>query len=273
MGILNAFLSKLFDLIFLPLGWMGPLWALTVVSVLTGVLMLWIFGRTSNQDAIGVVRDRIRGNMIAIRLYGDNLGVLMRLQGRIVRDNLIYMKYAVVPLLVLIVPLVLIIIQLDLRYVARPLAPGERAIVKVKVRSASVLRDGVRLETPEGVVRETGGVRIPDLFEVAWRVRAESAGQHMLRVMAGEQVVEKELRVGDAWGAVSRKRSGGNILDKLLHPGEPTIGRSAAIESVEIGYPGRSMRLFGFNINWLVWFFVVSILAGFALRKPFGVEI
>ena len=34
VGILNAVLSKLFDLIFLPLEWMGPLWALTVVSVL-----------------------------------------------------------------------------------------------------------------------------------------------------------------------------------------------------------------------------------------------
>jgi uncharacterized membrane protein (DUF106 family) len=273
VGILNAVLSKLFDLIFFPLGWMGPLWALTVVSVLAGVLMLWVFGKTSNQDAIGAVRDRIRGNMIAIRLYGDNLGVLMRLQGRILRDNAIFMKYAVVPLLVLIVPLVLIIIQLDLRYVARPLAPGERAIVKVTVRNAATLRDGVRLEAPDGVVLETGGVRIPDLFEVAWRVRAESPGQHTLRVIAGEQEVEKELQVGDDWDAVSRKRTGGSLFDKLLHPGESTIGRSDPIRSIEIGYPSRSMRLFGFNINWLVWFFVVSILAGFFLRKPLGVEI
>ena len=89
MKIFNALVTGLFDLLFLPFGGLGPVWALVVFSLLTGVLMLWIFGKVSDQQAIRVIRDRIRGQLIAIRLFGDDLGLLFRLQGRLLRDTLI----------------------------------------------------------------------------------------------------------------------------------------------------------------------------------------
>ena len=272
MGILNSAMTWLFNVIFFPLKWMGPIWALAVVSVLVGVLMVWIFGKTSNQEAIGLVRDKIRGNMIGIRLFGDNLGVLMRLQGRVLTDNLIYMKYALIPMLVLIVPVVLILVQLDLRYTVRPLEPGSQAIVKVIVNDPPALKS-VQLEAPQGVVVETPGVHIPLQREVTWRIRADEPGRHELTVVAGANRVTKELQVGGGWGPISRVRTGGPFLDKLLHPGEPTIGRAQSIESIEVVYPPLKMSFLGFGIHWLVFFFIASIVAGFALRKPLGVEL
>jgi uncharacterized membrane protein (DUF106 family) len=272
VGILNATLTKLFNVVFFPLKWMGPMGALTVVSVLVGAFLVWLFGKTSNQDAIGVVRDRIRGNMIGVRLFGDNLGNLMRLQGRIVRDNLIYMKHALIPLLVLIVPVALILVQLDLRYVARPLEPGERAVVNVTVSDPTALKS-VQLDVPQGVTVETPGVRIKELLQVSWRIRADEPGRYELSAKTGGSSVEKELLVGTDWGAVSRNRTGAGFLSKLLHPGESPISRSEAVESFEVLYPRLDLSLFGWGMNWLIFFFVVSIIGGFLLRKPLGVEI
>jgi len=40
--------------------------------------MLWLFGKVSNQDTIREVRDRIRGNLIAVRLFGDGIALVAK---------------------------------------------------------------------------------------------------------------------------------------------------------------------------------------------------
>jgi hypothetical protein len=59
----------------------------------------------------------------------------------------------------------------------------------------------------------------------------------------------------------------------LLYPGEDPIDRSSVVERVDVGYRTLELSAFGFGIDWLIFFFIVSIAAGFALRKPLGVEI
>jgi uncharacterized membrane protein (DUF106 family) len=270
--LFNAGVTALFDLLFWPFARLSPLWGLAVFSVLTGILMLWIFGLVSNQDAIRTIRDRIRGNLIAVRLFGDDLGLLFRLQGRLLRDNVVFLKYALVPLLVMIVPVLLILVQLNLRYGASPLEPGQSALVKVTLRDAAAIDRGVSLEAPDGVTVETQGVRVAPLREVAWRIRPQAPGRYRLLVRVGDDPVEKELRVGEEWGAISARRTGKNLIDALLYPGEPPI-RSGAVESVEVQYGALELGLFGWSINWLVCFFILSILSGFAFRKVLGVEI
>jgi hypothetical protein len=272
LQLVNSGINGLFDLLFLPFAFMGPLWTLVVFSLLTGILMLWIFGLVSDQDAIRTIRDRIRGNLIGVRLFGDDLGLLFRLQGRLLRDNVVFLKYALIPILVMIVPVLVIIIQLNLRYGARPLEPGEAALVKVTLRDAGAIDRGVALEAPAGVAVETPGVRVASLREVAWRVRPAEPGHYRLLVRAGDETVEKELRVGGAWGATSSRRTGKGLLDVLLYPGEPPVP-SGAVVSVEVAYRPLELQLFGWPLNWLVVFFLLSILAGFAFRRVLGVEI
>lgn len=272
MGLFNSGINGLFDLLFLPFARLAPLWGLLVISVLSGILMLWIFGLVSNQDAVRTVRDKVRGNLIAVRLFGDDLGLLFRLQWRLLRDNVVYLKYALIPLLVMIVPVLLILIQLNLRFGARSVEPGEPVLVKVTLNDGASFDRGVVLAVPDGVALETEGVRISSLREVTWRIKADQPGRHRLVVRAGDESVEKELLVGERWSKVSTRRTGRGLVDALLYPGESPI-RSAAVERIDIGYAPLEMKLFGFNIHWLVAFFVVSIAAGFAFRKPLGVEI
>ena len=268
----NALTTGLFDLLFWPLQVLGAAWALVVLSILAGIAMLWIFGRVSNQAAIRTIRDRIRGNLIAVRLFGDDLGLLLRLEGRLLRDNVVFLKYALVPLAILIVPTLVTLVQLNLRLGARPLAPGEAALVKVTLRDAAAIERALRLEAPDGVTVETPGVRVPALREVAWRIRSERPGEYRLRVQAGDEAVEKELLVGGGWGRTSARRTGQGVWSELLYPGEAPI-RSSVFESFEVRYAPLDLELFGWAVDWLVLFFVLSILSGFAFRRLLGVEL
>jgi hypothetical protein len=45
------------------------------------------------------------------------------------------------------------------------------------------------------------------------------------------------------------------------------------VESIEIKYKSLDLKLFGWSVNWLVFFFLLSILSGFAFRRVLGVEI
>ncbi len=40
-----------------------------------------------------------------------------------------------------------------------------------------------------------------------------------------------------------------------------------------IGYPPLDLSLFGWSVNWLIFFFILSLVSGFAFRGVLGVEI
>jgi hypothetical protein len=271
--LFNASINGLFDLLFWPFQLLSPFWSLAIFSLVAGVFMLWIFGLTSDQDRIRTIRERVRGNLIGVRLFGDDLGTMFRLLGRLLVDNLIFLRYAVIPILVMLVPVILIIVQLNLRYAAVPLEPGEAALVKVTLRDAATIDGGVELEAPDGITVETPGVRIAGLREVAWRIRAERPGTYRLVVRAANETVKKKLQVGEGRGAVSTLRTGKNLAEVLLYPGEPPLSGSGAVEAVEVKYRSLDLSLFGWSIPWLAVFLVLSILSGFAFRRVLGVEI
>ena len=64
----------------------------------------------------------------------------------------------------------------------------------------------------------------------------------------------------------------GSGLDALWEPGEPRIA-APGVEWIEIAYPDATVDAWGVRLNWLVWFFGVSILAALVLKKRFGVVI
>ena len=269
----NRVLTSIFDLVCLPFLALQPIWAMTAISLVSGVVMVWIFGKFSEQNIIKQLRERIRGNLIAVRLFQSDIGVVLQLQRRIFGDTFSYMRYALVPMAVLLVPVMLIMTQLNLRFAARPFEPGESAVVKAYVRDAGLLDTEVSLEVSDGMTVETAAVRIPSAREVAWRVRVKTQGEHRMKVRVGGQEVETRLIAGGPWGAVPQRRTGRGLWDTLLYPGEPPIPNDHPVEAVEIVYPLLELDVFGWSINWLVAFFVMSLAFGFAFKDVLGVEV
>jgi hypothetical protein len=176
----------------------------------------------------------------------------------------------------MLVPMVFIMAQLNLRFDVRPLFPGESAVVTAFVRDAGALDRQVELEAPEGVEVETPPVRITDGGQVAWRVRAAQPGRHTLRVRVGDAAAAESTLVvnaGDArWSAVPQ-RSTSELVTAVLYPGDRPIPPGGPVKTIETTYPPLRVGMLGFEWSWVVWFFVLSMIAGFALKGVLGVEV
>ena len=275
LHFLNRSLILVFDVIYKPLSVLGPLWSLVVISVLTGLVMLLIFGRISDQGNMKACKRRIQAQLIALRLFQDNLRDFFRIQGRLMVDTLIYLKLSAKPMLIMIVPVILILIQVGWRYSVRPFNVGEPILVKVNVDAPDVLdRTPIELVSPtDAIAVETDPIRIPTENEVAWRIRASQEGTHDITIRVGEEELVKTFVVGPTRELLAPVRTGRNALDVLLYPGELPIDKTSSIESMEVNYPERDLFLGSWKMNWLVLFFVVSIASGFLLKRFFGIEI
>ncbi len=271
MTFINAIMTAIFDALLRPFAGLSPWYGIAVVSLLTGVMMLAVFRYTSNQRAIRRAKDRIRAHLLELRLYRDDVGVLLRAQKDILLNNLIYLAHSLVPLAVMILPVVLILMQLNVRYGYQPLRPGESVIVAAKLKPGVELAQPLQLVAPSGLTVETPPLRIPALGELDWRVRGERPGAYELHIIVGDRDAEKSLVVSDGWARVSRQVSRG-FLERLSNPGElPAMHEG--FESVAVDYRPAALPFWRWNVHWLLAYFVLSIAFGFALRGVLKVEI
>ncbi len=275
MHVVNVVFGGIVGALLWPFRGLSPWVGMIAVSLATAVLMLEVYKLTSNQAAIRRAKDRIKAHLLEMRLYKDNMRVTLAAQGAIVRANLAYMAANLKPLAVMIVPLVLILAQLSVWFDRAPLRPGDETLVKARlVGSADPVTAGLELEVPPGLEITAPPVRIPDLHEVVWRIKAKAAGDGTIVLRSGGTVLEKSVAIGGRpLSRVSALASRGSFLKRVLYPGEPPLPPGSPVRSVEILYPGRILSVFGLSIHWLVAYLVLSIVFGFAFKGLFKVEI
>jgi uncharacterized membrane protein (DUF106 family) len=267
-AVANA-LGRVFAPIAILPGWLSA----TLVAIATGVGMLAIFKYASNQRAIKQVRRNIRANLLAVKLFKDNIAVGLRAQIKILVNAFRLLIFAIVPMLVMFVPMCLLLGQLALWYQARPLRVGEEAVVTVKLNGdPGTSMNAVELMPNAAIEDMTGPVRIASKREVCWNIRPRVDGYHRLAFQIDGQVVEKELACGDGYMRVSARRPEWNWSQILLHPRESPFPPGAPIQSIEIEYPERSSWINGTDW-WIAYWFVVSLLAGFCFRKALKVNL
>jgi hypothetical protein len=267
--------GAIFDVLFAPFRPLGPWPAMIFISLATGLLMLAVFKKTSNQEGIRRAKDRIKAHLLEIRLYKDDFGQTFRSQGQLLAANGRYFLHAVKPMLVMFGPVFLILVQLNLWFGAAPLGPGKSAIVKVKLAPGqSALAAAAALSAPAGIAVETPPLRIEEDREIDWRVRADSPGRYLLNVsLDGREITKSLVAGGPALSKVPARRGRG-LVNGLLYPGEKSLRADVPeVAAVEVGYASRRLPFLGMRVHWLAAFFVLSLIFGFALKGVFKVEI
>lgn len=264
-------LNSAFDLAFAPFADRPPLFALVVFSVATAFVLLLIYRFLSNQRAIRHVKNLLQAHLLEVRLFQDQLGVVWRAYGKLLRATVSYLGWSFLPLLVVALPITLVIAQMELRFGSRPLAPGETALLVVHVDDPAAL-DRISLQLPEGIVETAPLVRIPTGGQVVARLETRLVGRSEIQVNDGATGASKEIVTGAGLERISPVRLRGGWFDRLLEPGEDALPRSSAISSIAIQYPERAMSLGPLELNWLVVYFVLTLVAAFALKPFLGAE-
>src|SRR5210317_347588 len=80
---LNSVMNSVAGVLFAPVAVLPGWLSITMISAVLGVLLLLIFKYTSNQKAIGSVRDEVNANLIAAWLFKDSISVTIKSQSRV----------------------------------------------------------------------------------------------------------------------------------------------------------------------------------------------
>lgn len=266
---LNAAANALGTLALAPLAMLPEWFSATVVAAATGLLMLLIFKHTSNQQAIKRVRNALKADLLTLKLFKESASVALGAQGRIFLGAARLLGLAIVPMLVMVVPMWLI----SLRYESRPLRAGEEAVMTLKLNgNAQSSWPDVHLQPADALEIDIGPIRVFSKREICWNIKARERGYHRLIFHVDGQPAEKELAIGDGFMRVSTERPAWSWSDALLNPWERPFRPESPVQSIEIVYPERSSWTSGTDY-WLAYYFVVSLVAAFCLRKPLGVNI
>lgn len=275
-------LNAIYGVLLAPFRWLHPLAGLVVISALTGIVMLLIFGRSSNQRAIRSTKGRLKAHIAEIWLFRDDLAQMLLAIVRVLANTGRYFAHSLRPLVFIFVPVLIILVLTGVRYEHRPFLVGERAIYAVKVSDASwASGDQLQLTGSEGVAVTSGALRIPARNEINWEIEARAPGAQTVTLATPRGEVTKRVRVVADEGALRTALSpiapgrGPAFSARFLEfPGEPPLPASSGLAWIDVvGWPHRELTLFGLGVHWLVVFFVVSLVAGFAVKDLFGVEV
>lgn len=274
MDLITRIMTFLGDVAFEVLDYISPLWALVILSALTGMAMLLIWRHTSNQDAIADVRRQISAHLLASRLFKDDLSVTFRAQRQIIWQALRLMGHSIRPMVIMTVPFVLIMVQIGLRYEFRPMPVGQVTRVKVTMKDPGKTRGhGDQLKLPDGMVAAANDpCRAMPIGTIDWRLTPRVGGTHMLKFGNGDDVIELPVVAGDGFERLSKFR-GGSFFQRLLYSAEPSIPDSSAFASIEVFYPQRSTAIAGFDVHWLITLLVLSIVFALIFKPFFKVHI
>ncbi len=271
MTVVNALLGSLASGLLYPFRELPPIVGLLVVSFLTAIGMLAVFKATSDQSRIAAAKRAIHAGLFEIRLFNDDLRLILQAQADILRHNLTYLRLSLVPMVWMILPLGLLIAQLQFHYGYEGLAPGRPALLKVRLADTAPEPSSLDLSVPSGMRVETPAVWIPTLREAAWRIVSEQPGTYELLIRVDGRTYTKSARSSQAVVLRSPLRVETGIVNQALYPAEAPLPRAAPVAAIELTYPTRQVSLLGWQVHWLVAFFVLSIFFAFALRNRFGV--
>ena len=86
------------------LGW-SPGLSLVIVAVATAVVMVLVVARTADQKRVRQAKRGVHAALFEIRLFNDDLRVVMRALGDLLRHNAVYLRLSLVPLAWMAIPL------------------------------------------------------------------------------------------------------------------------------------------------------------------------
>src|SRR5713226_8742142 len=114
------------------LGVESPTVFVVLLSFVIGLLMVVVFRYTSDQKAIRIAKDHLKAQLLAVRLFQDQLPVVLSSYLIILRSTGRYLQLAFKPLLYVIIPLTLLIVHVDRHLGFVPIATRQPFLVKAR---------------------------------------------------------------------------------------------------------------------------------------------
>jgi len=269
---MTTWINQVFDLSFRLMRPLPSFVVLAVFSVLTAVISLLAVRWTSDQKAIRRVKDLMGAHVLAVRLFPEQLSVVLRAYLALFGNTLLYLRYALVPLLVLSVPLLILFAQLESYFGRAPVEAAHDFLVRARFQTVDSLTNPV-LRLPPGLVQSAPPVHIPSEREVDWRLKAEQPGTYDIHLIVQGNEYSKQVVAESGLARIVPEREQGSMWQEIINPGEPPLPRAGLVEQIAIRYVPRVFRFRRWEIEWLVPYLVLTLTAALLLKGALKTEL
>lgn len=271
---LSHILTAMLDVLVVPFGDHRDA-ALLGVSLVSGVLLIFLFKAVSDQERVRRARDRVSARILEIRLYQDDPILVLRALGGVMTGNLGYLRSAFKPIVILAVVAIAFYIQLDARYGRGPLDPGQHTVVGVTLgEGLDVNSVGVRARVDGGgATIDAPPVRVAAEGAVYFRVRIGGPGDPVLALSAMDTEVRVPLVTTRSNAPIGHHRRARSGSDVLLHPGLAELPKDSPIAAIDVDYPRVQYSVLGWHTHWIVVFLIGSMVGALIPKFLFGIEI
>lgn len=253
--------------------WTGtPLLLVLLLSLAVAVIMLLVFGRFSNQKELKKAKARLQAHVLSVRLFQDQLNVVLKTYPRILGGVLNYLRYALKPAAMLFIPLLALTVVLDPYFGYQPLNTEQNFLLTTRVDNPEQLEQ-VSLQLPPGLKETAPAVHVADEKAVIWRLAADVPGRYTVEMKLGDAAYSKNIVVGEGIARVTTGRWRNGYWDHLFDASESGLPKSSPFSAIEVGYAPRLIDLGLVQWNWIIVLFFAAIITALLLKKPFGVEI
>jgi hypothetical protein len=288
MDALNGIVTKIFDLILTPLETMGREVAMIVMGGIFGILALIVFKHISSQKGIKAAKDKIKGHMIAIRIYQNDLAVVGSSVGKVLLRNVQYVGLNFAPFIPLAIPFVFVIAQMVVRYSFDPLPvvavedvdemlAGQGTELRIEFKGDQKKRASeLEVVLPEGLVATSPLVRVGAAGLAFIEFVATAPGEHVVELRFPDGTsYEKTIVAGEVPTRTMQPERVSGMLSAALWPAEDSFDSASPIAHLAFAYPERDCGWLPMSgpIGIMTWFVVASMLFAFAVIKPLGVQI
>ena len=250
---INYIITKIFDGMLYPFSFINDFWGILFLSFLTSILVLIVYKYLSSPAKIKEAKDKIKANILAIRLYKDFWKVIA---GSFFKSLFYVLKYFAlnIGVIIIILPLLApLFMQMDVRYGMRPFRVGEDIIIKAAFAGNPNELDIKLLESENFKLRMNpvfinafkDDEKKKPLREVNWKVEAVAEGAGKIRIRVNGEIFEKTLLIGKHNKALSNKKFRNSLIDSRSPGARSTI--SVSLPRLSIWPP---MKISPALISW-----------------------
>lgn len=232
-----------------------------VLSLVSGAIFAWFYGKLSNQERIKKVKDSIWANIHEAVLYRHDPVLTIRAQALLLWSGMKYLSTTLVPIAILCVPSIILFTALQSSFGFLSSASKESELLIQVAPDQSPFDYSVRTEPPEALSRP---LRISGSRELAYKIKGQPSDIAVVDSRGNSFSITDILAksssgiLASSWG------------DALLYGARamPTLG----VERVRIAKSEASMALLGVDFPWYIWSLASILLGGYVAARIFRIS-
>jgi hypothetical protein len=285
MRIMDSILASIFGgirtlaaLVFPVTELLGRSGSFVLISLIAGLLLIIVYGKISAQGKIAKVKRTIAGALMESVLYRHSLALSLKAQGRALVAAATYAGLAIPPLIFLAIPTILLLGQLYPRYVLEPLKKGDTVTVTASFSSKVKELNDISLTGSTGL-EISDGISVIKSNEKSWRLsiidEIREAPQKLELSIPDSQNSKQSALELELISPLSEAPNGYMPFGSAWYLGGALIPEKMAdkVTSLTLKYQEQLIPFLGIEWNWLLLFFLVSLVGGLGASKLFNIEI